>query len=211
MVVPLEEKHLDTVAELQVKTFAHSPIGRMGKRFLTDFLYPSLFTDPYFIGLVCLQDERIAGFLIATSRRDGFISRVAFRHLARLIKTLLHSCLENPRFFPVYLKTFFYFCKHLFVGDGFDGKENWGEFISIVIQPSIRRPAGPMEKNEKPANQLLIRGMELMKEKKCEKFVTFIEPKNFLSEVFFSHFGFRFFKDAAFFGLKTRAFVRELP
>ncbi len=79
----------------------------------------------------------------------------------------------------------------------------------MVTSPSIRTGKNPEEKKLRASNRLIEHGLELMKHRQCPAIVALVEPKNFLAELFFKRYGFKFERNLTFFGIASRVFVRR--
>ena len=93
---PDDPEHVGAAAHLHATLLGHSPVPRLGMRFMTRFFYSRLVADGLVRCYLYRVEGQYVGFLSLTERPDSFMRQGTRRHLVRLAAVLAASLAEKP-------------------------------------------------------------------------------------------------------------------
>jgi len=108
MIIQMEERHLDQVVEVHLKSFSGFFLTFMGRRFLK-LLYLAICRDQLTIKLAAISDSgEIIGFVAGSLDPSGYFSKLLKRNWWRLSLASLEGIIKRPSIIPRIARAIFY-------------------------------------------------------------------------------------------------------
>ncbi len=102
---PMTYGHIDEVVRIHLSSFPRFFLSALGSRFLV-VLYQEVLRDTSGIGLVCLKNNVVCGFVAGTDAPAGFYRRLLYRRWWRFALAAAKPVLFNPALVPRLLNAF---------------------------------------------------------------------------------------------------------
>jgi len=85
------------LARLHEQLLPHSPLSKLGRRFMEGFYYRVLPEDGHIFGAIVHVGTEPAGFTAATLDSDGFMGAALRKHAFLLMRVIAESAIRSPR------------------------------------------------------------------------------------------------------------------
>lgn len=175
------------IARLHAELLPHSPLTKVGVRFMERFYYKYLPLQGEIFGAIAYVNGQPAGFICATYDSNQFLARTLRRNFFRLLWVVMTS-FPSPRRFEGLLEGLG-IMRSREGRERKDGTPNVGEVLSIAVRTQYRGPEFKTEAGLEIGRDLLLGVMDAFAKSRITRARLIVDSRDLQTQGFYRRLG----------------------